>query len=126
MADQTTIDQVKGYLPSWIAELTPTWTDSYISGILDGNQNNVFKTVWQFWLQRVGDLSALTDVTDAGASRPLSQTYQHAQDMLRYWDNVGGFGATSVGKIRRRYPLRHGHYPYYGLAPYGGVYVRTD
>jgi hypothetical protein len=125
LADQITIDQVKLNLPSWVDELT-NWDDTKISGVLDGNQNNVFATVWQFWLQRVGDLSALTDVTDAGASRPLSQTYQHATDMLKYWDSVAGFNATSVGRIKRRYHRRHGQYPPYGLQPYGGAYVRTD
>jgi hypothetical protein len=125
LADQGTIDQVKVYLPSWLDELT-NWDDTKIGTVLDSNGNNIFGTVYTFWLQRVGDLSALTDVTDAGASRPLSQTYQHAQDMLRYWDAVAGQNATSVGKIRRRYPKRHGMYPPYGLQPYGGVYVRTD
>jgi hypothetical protein len=125
LAAQTDIDNVKGYLPSWTAELTQ-WDDTFIGTVLDSNGTNIFKTVWQFWLQRVGDLSALTDVMDAGASRPLSQTYQHAQEMLKYWDAVAGMNATSVGKIRRRYPRRHGHFPYYGLQPYGGVYVRTD
>ena len=125
MADQATIDQVKLNLPSWTAELTQ-WDDAFIGTVLDGNSSNVFQCVYQFWLQRVGDLSALTDVTDAGASRPLSQTHQHAQDMLAYWDKVVGQGATSVGRIRRRYHKRHGVYPPYGLQPYGGVYVRTD
>jgi hypothetical protein len=125
LADQATIDKVKLNLPTWIGELTD-WDDTKIGSVLDGNQSNVFAAVWQFWLQRVGDLSALTDVVDAGASRPLSQTYQHAQDMLRYWDGVAGFNATSVGKIRRRYRQRHGVLPPYGLQPYGGVYVRTD
>jgi hypothetical protein len=127
LADQTTIDTVKSYLPSWTEELT-NWDDAKISSILDSNGNAVLVTVYMFWLQRVGDLSALTDVTDAGASRPLSQTYQHAQDMLHYWDAVSGQNATSVGKIKRRYPVRHGRrgVPPYGLQPYGGVYVRTD
>lgn len=125
MADQATIDKVKLNLPTWTAELTD-WNDTKIGTVLDGNQNGVFATVWQFWLQRVGDLSALTDVSDAGAARPLSQTYQHATEMLKYWDAVAGFNATSVGKIKRRYPKRHGVFPPYGLQPYGGVYVRTD
>ena len=125
MADQTVIDNVKLNLPTWIGELTD-WDDTKIGKVLDGNQNNVFKTVWQFWLQRVSDLSALTDVIDAGASRPLSQTYQHAQDMLQYWNKIAGSDATSVGKIKRRYHPRHTHTPPFGLQPYGGVYVRTD
>lgn len=125
MAEQTDIDNVKLNLPTWTAELTQ-WDDTFIGTVLDNNGTNIFKTVYQFWLQRVGDLSALTDVTDAGASRPLSQTYQHALDMLNYWDKVSGQNATSVGKIKRRYHRRHGHgYPY-GLQPYGGAYVRTD
>jgi hypothetical protein len=125
LAEQSDIDNVKLNLPSWTAELTD-WDDTKIGAVLDGNGTNIYKTVWQFWLQRVGDLSALTDVSDAGASRPLSQTYQHATDMLKYWDAVAGQNATSVGKIKRRYPRRHGHYPPYGLQPYGGVYIRTD
>jgi hypothetical protein len=126
LADQTTIDKVKVYLPSWIGELT-NWDDPKIGSVLDGNQNNIFGTVYIFWLQRVGDLSALTDVLDAGAARPLSQTYQHAQEMLQYWDKVSGQNATSVGRIKRRYHRRHGRgIPPYGITPYGGVYVRTE
>lgn len=122
MADQATIDQVKANLPTWKDELTD-WTDAKISTQLDANSSNVFAVCRLFWLARVSDLAAISDVTDAGSTRPLTQTYQHAQDMLRYWDRIGGVDATSVTKIKRRYHKRGRGY---GLSPYGGAYARTD
>lgn len=126
MADVVSIDLVKSNLPSWREQITPDWNDAKITTMLDSHSGNVTKVVRQFWLQRVSDTSALTDVADVGASRPLSQTYQHAQDMLRYWDKLAGEGATasSVGKIKRRY--QRNQIPPYGLSPYGGVYARVD
>lgn len=122
MADQATIDVVKTNLPSWTSEQTD-WDDTKIGIVLDSNCANVNATVYQFWLQRVSDLTAVTDMSDAGSSRPLSQAYQHAQDMLKYWSVLGGPNATSLGKIKRRYHRRRGGY---GMSEYGGVYARTD
>lgn len=122
MADQATIDNVKANLPSWKDELTD-WTDTKIGTLLDANYGNAFAVCRLFWLSRVSDLAAISDMTDAGSTRPLSQTYQHAQEMLRYWDRIAGVDATSVTKIKRRY---HRHGRGFGLSPYGGAYARTD
>ena len=124
MADQAKIDSTKLYLPTWHEEITD-WDDDKISNLLDTNDGNVNKVVRLFWVQRVSDTTALTDVADVGASRPLSQTFQHALEMLRYWDKMAGMGGTSsssVGKIKQRYA----RYPGQGLNPYGGVYARVD
>lgn len=125
MADQAKIDLVKMNLPSWLNEIAD-WTDGKIGATLDALSQNVSSTVRQFWLDRVNATSPLTDVSDVGASRPLSQSYQHAQEMLHYWDRVAGTGgqASALGKIKRRYERRADR-PY-GLTPYGGVYVRAD
>lgn len=124
MADQSVIDAVKVNLPSWTADVAPDWDDAKVNTLLDLHSNSVPKVVRLFWLGRVNDATALTDISDVGASRPLSQLYQHAQDMLRYWDKIAGEGSTasSIGKIKRRYPEHRTR----GLNPYGGVYVRTD
>lgn len=126
MADQVKIDLVKDNLPSWRDEVTPDWDDDKIAAQLDLHSGSMPKVVRQFWFQRVSDTSALTDVADVGASRPLSQLYQHAQEMLRYWDKIAAEGgmASSVGKIKKRYE-RHPVGPF-GLSQYGGVYVRSD
>lgn len=124
MADQSKIDQVVLNLPAWRAELTD-WTDEKIGTVLDTLAANVNATVRQFWLQRANETSALTDVADVGASRPLSQTYQHAREMLAYWDRVAGTGGqgTVLGKIKdRTRPRRYGT----GLQSTGDVYARTD
>lgn len=126
MADQVIVDLIKTeYLPSWREEITD-WDDAKIAAMLDSHSGNATKVVRLFWLQRVSDTTALTDIADVGANRPLSQTYQHAQDMLRYWDKLAGEGSTAtvIGKIKRRYPKRIT--PPYGLNPYGGVYARSD
>ena len=81
MADQDKIDLVKLNLPAWRGELA-SWDDTKIGNVLDQLKGNVNATIRQFWLDRVNDTSVLTDVSDVGASRPLSQTYQHAQEML--------------------------------------------
>jgi hypothetical protein len=122
LADQALIDKVKANLPSWAEELA-SWDDTKVGEMLDTNNSNVPGTVRLFWLQRVSDLAAISDVTDASSTRPLSQTYQHAQEMLKYWDRIGGVDASSVVNIKRRYRRRHGGY---GLSDYGGVYARTD
>lgn len=122
MADQALIDKVKVNLPSWAEELT-AWDDTKIGAVLDSIKSNVPGTVRLFWLHRVSDLAAISDVTDASSTRPLSQTYQHAQEMLKYWDRIGGVDASSVVSIKRRYRRRRGGY---GLSDYGGVYARTD
>jgi hypothetical protein len=121
LANQATIDEVKSNLPSWITDQTD-WDDAKIGAALDGNRQNPLVVTRLFWLQRVSDLTAITDVSDAGGARPMSQTYQHAMDMFKYWDSIAGFQSTSVGKIRRRYKRRHG----YGLSEYGGTYGRVD
>lgn len=123
MADQSAVDLVKLNLPAWRVQLTD-WDDTKIGSVLDTMSGNVNKTVRQFWLQRVNETSALTDVADVGASRPLSQTYQHAKEMLEYWDRASGAGAaaTSVNKIKQRYPRGRNS----SLNRDGGVYVRTD
>jgi hypothetical protein len=122
LAAQADIDSVKLNLPTWAAEQTD-WDDVKIGTVLDSNGTNLNAATYQFWLQRVSDLTAITDMADAGITRPLSQTYQHAQDMLKYWSALGGPNATSIGKIKKRY---HHNRPGYGLAEYGGVYARTD
>lgn len=123
MTDQAKIDSVKLNLPAWRSDL-PSWDDASIGDMLDKFEGNVNKVVRQFWLQRVNETSALTDVSDVGASRPLSQSYQHAKEMLQYWDRLANEGATAtrIGKIKKRYPDP----TYVGLNRYGGVYARAD
>lgn len=122
MADQAKIDEVKLNLPTWIDELTG-WTDLKIGAALDANCQNIFAVCRLFWLTRVSDLTAITDLTDSTSTRPLSQTYAHALDMLRYWDKIGGVDATQISKIKRRY---HRNRHPIGLNQYGGTYARTD
>ncbi len=122
MASQTSIDIVKQNLPDWAEELAG-WDDSKIAEMLNNNGDKAFPTVRLFWLQRVSNTSALTDVSEAGSSRPLTQTHQHALDMLNYWDKVAGPTRTVVGKIKRRYNRPRGMD---GLSPYGGTYARTE
>lgn len=123
MADQAKIDLVVLNLPAWREEIAD-WTEAKIGDVLDKISGNVNAVVRQFWLDQVNSTSALTDIADVGASRPLSQTYQHAQEMLRYWDRVAGTGgqASTTSKIHNRYPRHPGH----GLRADGGVYVRVD
>jgi hypothetical protein len=122
LADQQVIDNVKLNLPSWTSELTD-WDDAKIGIVLDSHCGNVFAVCRLFWLDRVSNLSAITDIADAGSTRPLSQTYQHAQDMLRYWDRIAGVDSSKVVNIKRRYHRRAGSF---GLSDYGGVYGRVD
>lgn len=124
MASQEKIDAVKLNLPAWRVDLTSWKDDAKIGEVLDTLKGNVNGTIRQFWLDRVNDTSALTDVSDVGSSRPLSQTYQHAKEMLAYWDRLAGTGglASKNGKIKQRYARERGA----GLNPNGGVYVRVD
>lgn len=124
MASQISIDQVKDNLPTWAVEIAG-WDDSKITAVLDRTKDNPTKTVRLFWVQRVSDTAAFTDLSDAGSNRPLSQTYQHAKEMLGYWDQQIARGSeTTIGKIKRRYPRPVGDVV--PLADYGGAYARAD
>lgn len=148
MASQQAIAAVQMNLPSWAASLPANpWTEQTINCVLDQFSRNlsddvwadpgygvplvgwqvVWRTVRQFWVQRVSDTQPLTDVRDSNANRPLSQDHLHALEMLRYWDNyIETSHTTRTGKIRRRYRKRRG--VLVGVDPFGfgGPYVRTD
>jgi hypothetical protein len=128
-ADQ--IAQVIKELPSWRQDLM-SWDDNTVGTMIDLNSNvngqdPVAWTIRIFWVQRVALLSAATDVSESGSSRPFSQSYDHAMAMVKYYDGfiaTGNF--TIVGRIKRRYKRRPGVYLPMDDYGYGGAYVRTS
>lgn len=126
MASASDIALVVLNLPSWRADLTD-WNDAKVGTVLDQLNGNVTRTVRQFWIQRVGDTSPLTDVTETGSTVEQSQSYEHAVAMLEYWDKqLQGGNKTTFGKIKKRYEKPTGIVIPLDPYGYGGVYARTD
>lgn len=131
MSTQDQIDQVTKELPTWRIDLMG-WDDTTVGTMIDLNSNvrgqdPVAWTIRIFWVQRVAILSAATDVSESGSSRPFSQSYEHAMEMVKYYDSyiaTGNF--TTLGKIRKRYRRPHGVYMPMDDYGYGGAYVRTS
>ncbi len=46
----------------------------------------VYRTVREFWVDRVNDTAGFIDLTNDGL--PASQLYRQARDMLDYWDKM--------------------------------------
>lgn len=111
------IDLVKENLPEWRVEVA-NWDDAKITAMLDVLGGSMPRTVRQFWLQRLSDAAGLTDTPD----RPLSQTFQHAQEMFSLWDRLAT-NRSRVVKIKRRYPKPSGVLT---LSEHRDVYTRVD
>lgn len=129
MASDANIALVQQNLPSWREELPVLpWDVTQIGLALDANGGNVLAAVRMFWVQRVSDTQPLVDVRDANSSRPLSQDYEQARQMLAYWDSYIEMGhGTRMGKIKKRYKNRNrGGTVGIDSYGYGSPYVRTD
>lgn len=146
MASAQDIAAVQASIPSWAATLPALpWDNTQIGTVLDAigsapingysyngytgaNWYKINRAIRLFWVQRVSDLSALTDVHDANSTRPLSQSYDHAVAMLNYWDRyLESSHETRNGKIRKRH-RRRGPGILVGMDPFGfgSPYARTD
>lgn len=81
MASAENIAYVKEQLP------TGEWDDDKIGQMID-QLGSPAKAIRLYWSGKVANTSMYVDVSESSSSRSLSQEYQHALEMLRYWDAI--------------------------------------
>lgn len=92
MADQEDIDLLRTYVDEPTVD---NWTDEALSGLID--EIGLESAAARIWRQKQARFSKLVDVTEAGASRKMSQAFAHAQKMSEYWAGVAGEDAAPSG-----------------------------
>ena len=70
------------------------WTDAALSDLIDGS--SVEEATSRVWTEKMARYSKLVDVSEAGASRKMSQAYDHAKEMAAYWAGVVAEGSGSA------------------------------
>src|SRR5215510_11960890 len=88
-----------------------TFTDLYISGLVDafGDPGGVNLASGAIWRQKAATYSELVDVSEAGASRKMSDLFANALKMADFYDGAGadevaaasGSGRAKVHVIER-------------------------
>lgn len=75
------------YVRRMTNELDDThYTDDAIQQLIDSY--GVTSTIVRIWRDRAARFSALSDVSDSGASAKMSQLHEHALKQLSYWEGV--------------------------------------
>lgn len=79
-----------------------TYTDVELTDRLNaagGDKNVVAAAVWQ---EKVVKYSTMVDISEGGSTRRNSQAYDHARDMLAYFqEQVSAAGSTVIRRIVR-------------------------
>jgi len=66
---------------------TTTYDDSTVSGLIDDSSVNLASGT--IWLWKAAAYAELVNVSEAGASRAMSDLFKHAQEMAAYWTGKG-------------------------------------
>jgi len=73
------------------------WDDA---AIIEHWTGGIASTLRAYWYNRVTETAGYIDLSNDGL--PASQIYQHAKEMLDYWDNfLAKYGDIDPGKIAR-------------------------
>jgi len=102
MATSEQVSLVRAYTGEPTEE---TWTDVALGALID--ELGADSTTARVWREKQARYSKLVDVSEAGASRKMSQAFDHAKTMTAYWATVAGEDvaitarATRVHKIVR-------------------------
>ena len=80
-ASSADVTSVKALLPPEAG--ANGWNDAKILSRWAGT---VYRTVREYWVDRVNATAGYIDLTNEGL--PASQLYQHAKEMLAYWDSM--------------------------------------
>lgn len=76
------------------------WDDATISSSID--DVGVDSTVLTIWREKQARFSKLVDVSEAGASRKMSQAFAHAEKMSAYWSGIVGVeGDVSGARVHK-------------------------
>jgi hypothetical protein len=66
------------------------------------NSKNILRATVAGWESKLAHFSGLVDVTDGAASRKLSQAYENALAMLKYYKGKADSGPDSSSRVRTR------------------------
>lgn len=89
---------------------TNGYTDIVIGTLIDALGNNVNLASGAIWRRKAAKFAELVDVSEAGASRKMSDLFKHATAMADHFDAVGageeeteipGIGRAKVHVIER-------------------------
>lgn len=80
------------------------WTDQEISDLVD--ELGVSGATAQIWEEKAAEATELVDVKEAGASRSMSQAFEHAKKMAAYWrsQSASSTSGTKIHQIQRPAP----------------------
>jgi hypothetical protein len=88
---------------------TVNYSDVYVSALID--VSSVAFASGTIWRRKAAKYAELVDVSEAGASRKMSDLFEHALKMAAYWEGVGtdeeeaaaggGHGHVRVHTIKR-------------------------
>lgn len=85
MATQEQIDIVKGMLPPDAA--TYGWDDAKIETLIDALISNN-RIVLQYWELTAARMSKMVDTAESGSSRKMSDLFDNAIAMAKYWKGI--------------------------------------
>lgn len=94
MAEAEQISLVRAYTGE---ETEDNWTDAQLGTLVD--ELGVEAATARVWREKAARYSRLVDVAEAGASRKMSQAFDHATTMAARWDAIAA-EATSTGTSR--------------------------
>lgn len=72
------------------------WTDAQLGVLID--DLGVDSATARVWREKAARYSRLVDVTEAGASRKMSQAFAHAQALAERWDAIASASGTDAGR----------------------------
>lgn len=89
-------------IPAGGTEADTLFTDGQITVWLD-TTSSITEAALEGWEAKRAALANLVNVTDGAASRELSDAFDHANEMVEYYNRklLGRAGRTRVGKIVR-------------------------
>lgn len=79
------------------------WTDVELSALVD-ELGSVEAATSRVWREKVARYSRLVDVSEAGASRKMSQAFSHAKAMAEHWGSVvalSGSGSSNRARVHK-------------------------
>lgn len=85
-------------------ETATRFTNAEIQDFLDRTGNDQIRAAYEGWKVKAGLFANLASTTEGNASRLNSDLFEHAKDMMRYYESLNPStvqGRTRIGKIVR-------------------------
>ena len=76
-----------------------TWTDVALGALID--ELGIDSTTARVWREKQARYSKLVDVSEAGASRKMSQAFDHAKTMAAHWETIAGEDAAIATRVHK-------------------------